>query len=296
MHEGEIHMRAIIPAAGLGTRLLPMTKAQPKEMLPVLNKPAIQWVVEEASYSGFDKILVITSRNKKVMEDHFDRNLELEAALEKKGADEELLKLQRIEDLADIFYLRQKEAKGLGDAVLCAESYVNDEPFAVLLGDDIISGEVPAIKQLWEAYQMVGAPVIALEEVPLDHVERYGIVELGEEVSPGLYKLDSIVEKPSVEDAPSRMAVMGRYILDPDIFKWLASQKEGVGGEVQLTDALARYIGTKGLYGLVVKGLRVDIGSLEDWLKANLQMALLNPKLKKMIREYLDELQAQGRL
>lgn len=289
-------MRAIIPAAGLGTRLLPMTKAQPKEMLPVLNKPAIQWVVEEASYSGFDKILVITSRNKKVMEDHFDRNLELEAALEKKGADEELLKLQRIEDLADIFYLRQKEAKGLGDAVLCAESYVNDEPFAVLLGDDIISGEVPAIKQLWEAYQMVGAPVIALEEVPLDHVERYGIVKLGEEVSPGLYKLDSIVEKPSVEDAPSRMAVMGRYILDPDIFKWLASQKEGVGGEVQLTDALARYIGTKGLYGLVVKGLRVDIGSLEDWLKANLQMALLNPKLKKIIREYLDELQAQGRL
>ncbi len=289
-------MRAIIPAAGLGTRLLPMTKAQPKEMLPVLNKPAIQWVVEEASYSGFDEILVITSRNKKVMEDHFDRNLELEVALAKKGADEELLKLQKIEDLADIFYLRQKEAKGLGDAVLCAESYVNDEPFAVLLGDDIISGDVPAIKQLWEAYQKVKAPVIALEEVPLDHVERYGIVELGEEISPGLYKLDSIVEKPNKEDAPSRMAVMGRYILDPDIFKWLASQKEGAGGEVQLTDALARYIDTKGLYGLVVKGLRVDIGSLEDWLKANLQMALLHPELKSMIREYLEELQAQDRL
>ncbi len=286
-------MRAIIPAAGLGTRLLPMTKAQPKEMLPVLNKPAIQWVVEEASYSGFDQILIITSRNKKVMEDHFDRNLELEAALAKKGADEELRKLQRIEDLADIFYLRQKEPKGLGDAVLCAESYVNDEPFAVLLGDDIISGEMPAIKQLWEAYQKVGAPVIALEEVPLEHVERYGIVELGEEISPGLYKLDSIVEKPNVKDAPSRMAVMGRYILDPDIFKWLSSQREGAGGEVQLTDALANYIGTKGLYGLVVKGLRVDIGSLEDWLKANLQMALLKPELKSMIREYLEDLQAQ---
>ncbi|MGA1821158.1 MAG: UTP--glucose-1-phosphate uridylyltransferase [Thermoplasmatota archaeon] len=170
-------MRAVIPAAGLGTRLLPVTKSQPKEMLPILNKPAIQYVVEEASRSGFDQILVITSRNKKTMEDHFDRNLELEEALKEKGAEEALSELKEIEELADIFYLRQKVQRGLGDAVLCAENYVNNDSFAVLLGDDIIAGEIPAIKQLWEAHMKVGAPVVALEEVPLDHVERYGIVE-----------------------------------------------------------------------------------------------------------------------
>lgn len=289
-------MRAVIPAAGLGTRLLPVTKSQPKEMLPILNKPAIQYVVEEASNSGFDQILVITNRNKKVMEDHFDRNLELERALTKKGAENALKELKEIEDLADIFYLRQKEQKGLGDAVLCAENYVNNDSFAVLLGDDIIAGEIPAIKQLWEAHLKVGAPVVALEEVPLDHVERYGIVEPGEEVSPGLFKLRSVVEKPSREDAPSRMAIMGRYILDRDIFSWLKTADTGVGGELQLTDSLSHYIDTKGLYGLVINGKRVDIGSTEDWLKANIEMALLDPELREKLQEYFDRLRKDGRI
>jgi len=283
-------MKAVIPAAGLGTRLLPITKSQPKEMMPVLSKPAIQYVVEEASHGGFDQILIITNRNKKVMEDHFDRNLELRELLQKKGKDEALNELKKIEDLADLFYLRQKEQKGLGDAVLCSETYVGNEAFAVLLGDDIIVSDVPAIKQLWDAHLRVKAPVIALEEVPEDHVERYGIVELGEEVEPGLFKLTGIVEKPKKEDAPSRMAVMGRYILDHDIFTWLRSSKTGHGGELQLTDSLAHYIDTKGLYGMPVKGLRVDIGSVDDWLKANLQVALLDPDLKEKIKAYLDDL------
>jgi len=289
-------MKAVIPAAGLGTRLLPITKSQPKEMMPVLNKPAIQYVVEEASSSGFDQILIITNRNKKVMEDHFDRNLELRELLQNKGKDEALAKLKKIEELADLFYLRQKEQKGLGDAVLCSEAYVGREDFAVLLGDDIIVSDVPAIRQLWDAHLKVKAPVIALEEVPEDHVERYGIVELGEEVAPGLFKLTKIVEKPRKENAPSRMAVMGRYILDHDIFTWLKGSQTGHGGELQLTDSLSNYIETKGLYGLVTKGLRVDIGSVEDWLKANLQVALLDPVLKEKIKLYLEELKRDNRL
>jgi UTP--glucose-1-phosphate uridylyltransferase len=289
-------MKAVIPAAGLGTRLLPITKSQPKEMMPVLNKPAIQYVVEEASHGGFDQILIITNRNKKVMEDHFDRNLELRELLKNKGKEEALNELKTIENLADLFYLRQKEQKGLGDAVLCSETYVGNEAFAVLLGDDIIISDIPAIKQLWDAHLKVKAPVIALEEVPEDHVERYGIVELGEEVEPGVFRLTNIVEKPKKEDAPSRMAVMGRYILDHDIFTWLRSSKAGHGGELQLTDSLANYIGTKGLFGMPVDGLRVDIGSVGDWLKANLQVAILDPELKVKLRTYLEELKDQGKL
>jgi UTP--glucose-1-phosphate uridylyltransferase len=273
-----------------------MTKIQPKEMMPVLNKPAIQYVVEEASFGGFDQILIITNRNKKVMEDHFDRNIELEMALKKKGAEKALKELERIEGLADLFYLRQKEQKGLGDAVLIGEHFVSSEPFAVLLGDDIIVSDVPAIKQLWEAHMKVKAPVIGLEIVPEDHVERYGIVEPGEEIEPGLFKLKSVVEKPKMEDAPSNMAIIGRYILDPDIFTWLREAKTGVGGELQLTDSLARYINTKGLYGMVMKGNRVDIGSTSDWLKANLEVALLDPELRPRVSEYFDELRAQGRI
>ena len=239
---------------------------------------------------------MITCRTKKVMEDHFDRNLELQRALEKKGAFEAMDELKSIEDLADLFYLRQKEQKGLGDAILCAENYVNNEAFAVLLGDDIIAGEIPAIKQLWDAHKRVKAPVIALEEVPEDHVERYGIVELGEEVEPGLFKLKSVVEKPTKKEAPSRMAIMGRYILDHDIFTWLRTADAGVGGELQLTDSMSNYIHTKGLYGLVVKGLRVDIGSIEDWLKANLEMALLDKDLSGKVKSYLEDLRREGKI
>ncbi|MFO8050589.1 MAG: UTP--glucose-1-phosphate uridylyltransferase GalU [Thermoplasmatota archaeon] len=289
-------MKAVIPAAGLGTRLLPMTKSQPKEMMPVLNKPAIQYVVEEASNSGFDKILVITNRNKKVMEDHFDRNMELESALRKKGSEDAIKKLEKIEGLADIFYLRQKEQRGLGDAVLCAQSYVNNEPFAVLLGDDIIVSDIPATKQLWDAHLKVRAPVVGLEVVPEEHVGRYGIVDPGEEIEPGLFKLEHVVEKPGEDEAPSNMAVIGRYILDPDIFTWLRDSGTGVGGELQLTDSLAKYINTKGLYGVVIKGLRVDIGSTIDWLKANLEIALLDKDLRPRISHYFDELRKQGRL
>ncbi|MBN1539217.1 MAG: UTP--glucose-1-phosphate uridylyltransferase GalU [Candidatus Thermoplasmatota archaeon] len=289
-------MKAVIPAAGLGTRLLPMTKIQPKEMMPVLNKPAIQYVVEEASFSGFDQILIITNRNKKIMEDHFDRNIELELALRKKGAEKALKELERIEGLADLFYLRQKEQKGLGDAVLCAENYVSSEAFAVLLGDDIIISEVPAIRQLWEAHLRVKAPVIGLEVIPKEHVERYGMVDPGEEVEPGLFKLKNVVEKPPVEDAPSNMAIIGRYILDPQIFSWLRGSRNGVGDELQLTDSISRYISSKGLYGMVIKGHRVDIGSTSDWLKANLEVALLDPELRPRVSQYFDELRASGRI
>jgi len=289
-------MKAVIPAAGLGTRLLPITKSQPKEMLPVLNKPAIQYVVEEASSSGFDQILVITSRSKKVMEDHFDRNLELERVLESKGADGALAEIRKIEELADIFYLRQKEQRGLGDAVLCAENYVDSEPFAVLLGDDIISADVPAIQQLWEAHRKVGAPVIGLEEVPEDHVERYGIVDPGEDLGDGLFRLKGIIEKPRKDKAPSRLAVIGRYIIDRDIFGWLRTSPRGVGGELQLTDSLAHYLGTKGLYGLIIKGTRVDIGSIEDWLKANLILAINDPILKPQVSAIFNQLRSQGRI
>ena len=289
-------MKAIIPAAGLGTRLLPITKSQPKEMLPVLNKPAIQYVVEEASESGFEQILIITSRSKKSMEDHFDRNLELERMLEAKGQTEALKEIRKIEDLAEIFYLRQREQRGLGDAVLCAANYVDSQPFAVLLGDDIISSDVPAIKQLWEAHLKVKAPVIALEEVAPDHVERYGIVDPGEDLGGGLFRLKGVVEKPKREDAPSRFAIMGRYIIDSDIFPWLRSSPRGAGGELQLTDSLANYIGTKGLYGLIIKGSRVDIGSIEDWLKANLLMALADPVLRPRVTELFDSLRSQGKI
>ncbi|MBN1389468.1 MAG: UTP--glucose-1-phosphate uridylyltransferase GalU [Candidatus Thermoplasmatota archaeon] len=289
-------MKAVIPAAGLGTRLLPMTKIQPKEMMPILNKPAIQYVVEEASFSGFDQILIITNRNKKVMEDHFDRNIELELALRRKGAYKALKELERIEGLANLFYLRQKEQKGLGDAVLCAENYVSHEPFAVLLGDDIIISDVPAIKQLWDAYERVKAPVIGLEIVPKDHVERYGIVEPGEEVEPGLFELKSVIEKPDPKRAPSNMAIIGRYILDPEIFSWLKGSKSGVGGELQLTDSISRYIPEKGLYGMLITGHRVDIGSTSDWLKANLEVALLDPELRPKVSQYFDELRALGKI
>jgi UTP--glucose-1-phosphate uridylyltransferase len=289
-------MKAIIPAAGLGTRLLPITKSQPKEMLPVLNKPAIQYVVEEASASGFEQVLIITSRGKKSMEDHFDRNIELEHVLEAKGKRKELAEIKKIEELGDIFYLRQKEQKGLGDAVLRAENYVDDEPFAVLLGDDIIISEVPALKQLYHAYLKVKAPVVALEEVPLEHVERYGIVDPGEDLGGGLFKLKGVVEKPRKKDAPSRLAIMGRYIIDKDIFAWLKASPKGVGGELQLTDSLANYIKTKGLYGLVVKGTRVDIGSIEDWLKANLILAIQDPVLRPRISKMFDTLREQGRI
>jgi UTP--glucose-1-phosphate uridylyltransferase len=289
-------MKAIIPAAGMGTRLLPITKSQPKEMLPVLNKPAIQYVVEEASSSGFEQILIITSRGKKTMEDHFDRNVELERILEARGKTKELEEIRKIEGLGDIFYLRQKEQLGLGDAVLQAENYVDNEPFAVLLGDDIIVSEVPALKQLWDAYLKVKAPVVALEEVPIEHVERYGIVLPGKDLGGGLYKLDGVVEKPKRKDAPSRLAIMGRYIMDRDIFTWLKTSPKGVGGELQLTDSLANYIKTKGLYGLVIKGKRVDIGSIEDWLRANLMLALEDPVLRPRISKLFDQLRKDGRI
>ena len=230
-------MKVVIPAAGLGTRLLPATKAQPKEMLPVVDKPAIQYVVEEAVESGFKDILIITGRGKRAIEDHFDKSIELEQILEKGGKSSELEEIKRISDMANMFYIRQKEQLGLGHAVLCAKDHINDEPFAVMLGDDLIVNDKPAIKQLLEVFLRLKCSIIAVEPVPKDKVHRYGVIK-GSRVEEGLYEIEDIIEKPSIDEAPSNIATIGRYILTPKIFECLENTKPGYGGEIQLTDAI----------------------------------------------------------
>ena len=230
-------MKAVIPAAGLGTRFLPATKAQPKEMLPVFNKPTIQYVVEEAVNSGIDDIIIITGKGKRPIEDHFDKSWELESNLEKKGKLDYLHEVQEISNMADIFYVRQKKQNGLGDAISCAKKHIGDEPFAVLLGDTITYSDTPCTKQLIDVHEKYGGSVIAIEELPERKIERYGIVD-GNEIENNIFKVNNLVEKPKLEDAPSNLGITGRYILTPDIFDKLESIEAGVGGEIQLTDAI----------------------------------------------------------
>ena len=276
--------KAVIPAAGFGTRFLPATKAQPKEMLPIVDTPAIQYIVKEALDSGIEEILIITGRSKRAIEDHFDSSVELEELLQKQGKNKQLA---MVKDLADIkvHFIRQKSPRGLGDAVLCAKAFIGDEPFAVLLGDDIVyNPEKPCLQQLMECYETHPGIILGAQFVPNDKVSSYGIVS-GEPLADNLYRVNGLVEKPNVDKAPSNLAVLGRYILTPDIFDILENTKPGVGNEVQLTDALAA--SKTDTYALAYEGIRYDTGDKLGYLKATVEYALRNEELGTTFKEYL---------
>jgi len=267
--------KAVIPAAGLGTRMLPITKSMPKEMLPVGTKPVIHYVVEEAIKAGIDDILIITGKGKRAIEDYFDRNFELEYYLRERGKERELKLVREISEMVDIYYVRQKKPLGLGDAILHAEKHVNGEPFVVLLGDDIIVSERPGIGQLVEVYERFNAPVLGVETVEWEAVEKYGIVA-GEEVESGLYKVKDLVEKPKKEEAPSNVAIVGRYVLTPEVFDALREVKPDKRGEIQLTDALRLLVGNgRSMYAKTIEGKRYDVGTPEGWLRANVELGRL---------------------
>ncbi|OPX88045.1 MAG: UTP--glucose-1-phosphate uridylyltransferase [Pelotomaculum sp. PtaB.Bin104] len=281
--------KAIIPAAGLGARFLPATKAQPKEMLPIVDKPTIQYIIEEAIDSGIEDVLIITGRNKRAIEDHFDKSLELEYQLKEKGNLKLLKLVQDISHLVDIYYVRQKEPLGLGHAIYCARQFVGDEPFAVLLGDDIVQSETPCLKQLMDLYEEVQATIVAVREVPSEDVCKYGILDAVQERDQ-VFRIKDLVEKPSVESAPSRLAVMGRYIINSRIFDILAETKPGAGGEIQLTDALKALCREQAMYGLAFEGRRYDVGDKLGYLQAMVEFALARPDLADGFREYLKAL------
>lgn len=277
--------KAIIPAAGLGTRFLPATKAQPKEMLPIVDKPAIQFIIEEAISSGIEEILVITGRNKRSIEDHFDRSVELEMQLKAQGK-YELLGL--IEDISKvtIHFIRQKEARGLGHAVLCAKQFVGNEPFAVMLGDDIVDADVPCLRQLIDVYQDCQGSVLGVQEVAKTKVSSYGIVN-PKPIKKNIWQALDLIEKPTVEEAPSQLAVLGRYILMPEIFELLEHTAPGRGGEIQLTDAICRLAKEQNVYAYHFSGRRYDIGDKQGYLEATVEYALKRPELRDKFLTYL---------
>jgi UTP--glucose-1-phosphate uridylyltransferase len=280
--------KAVFPLAGHGTRFLPMTKSSPKEMLPVIDKPVVQYVVEEAVAAGIEQMVMVTGRGKRAIEDHFDISYELEDVLQKKNKTAVLTELRRITNLAQILYLRQKEALGLGHAVLCAELAVGAEPFAVALGDEILDGPKSGLAQLMEAYRKLGSPVIGMQRVSLSEVSHYGIVA-GTEIRKGLFRVDRLVEKPRLEDAPSDFAIIGRYILTPDLFEILRTQPPGVGGEIQLTDALNTLAERRPVYALEIEGDRFDTGDKMGFLKATVRYALKRPDLSEEFFHFLRE-------
>ncbi len=281
--------KAIFPAAGLGTRFLPATKASPKEMLPLVDKPMIQYVVEEAVASGIEHIIMITGRGKRAIEDHFDKNVELEFYLEAKGETRALQRIEEISNLVNFAYVRQKEPLGLGHAVLCARELIGDEPFAVLLGDDIIDSDPPGLKQLLQVYDQYHSPVLALQEVPKDQIHLYGVIQ-GEKVKDGTYRVRQMVEKPQADQAPSNLAIIGRYILTPKIFEFLEKQEQGVGGEIQLTNALQRLAEVEPVYGYILQGKRYDAGSKIGFLEATVELGLKDPELGPPFKAYLESL------
>jgi UTP--glucose-1-phosphate uridylyltransferase len=285
-------MKAVIPAAGLGVRFLPLTKDQPKEMLPVVHKPTIQYVVEEAVAAGIDDILIITGRGKRSIEDHFDRSIELECALDQNGRRKELAEVMRIANMATIHYVRQKVQRGLGDAVLLARQHIGDEPFAVMLGDTINLSAVPVVRQLMDVRKEMGGSVIAVEPVPRDKVRDYGMIK-GARISDRLYEIEDLVEKPSPEDAPSDLGITGTYVLSPRIFDCLERTPPGRGGEVQLTDALRLLSKEERVYGLQFEGRRYDIGDKLGWLKTTMELGLDDPELGPPLREHLRALISQ---
>lgn len=281
--------KAIIPAAGLGTRFLPATKAQPKEMLPIVDKPTLQYIVEEAIDSGIEEILVITGRNKKSIEDHFDKSVELELELEKSGKQEMLDMVRHISDMVNIQYIRQKEPRGLGHAVLCAKSFIGNEPFAVILGDDIVDSEKPCLKQLIDIYNEYNTTILGVQQVKREDVNKYGIVN-GKQIDEKLHLIKDLVEKPDIENAPSNIAILGRYILKPDIFDVLENQKPGKNNEIQLTDALKTLSETQAMYAYEFDGKRYDVGEKFGFLQATVEFALKNKELEEQFLNYLKNL------
>lgn len=281
--------KAIIPAAGLGTRFLPATKAMPKEMLPILDKPTIQYIVEEASRAGIEDIIIVTGKHKRAIEDHFDNQKELEMVLEDKGKTELLEKVQYSTELASIFYVRQKEQKGLGHAIYSARQFIGDEPFAVLLGDDIVESDTPAIKQLMEVYEETGNSVIGVQEVPESETHRYGIIDpLSKKER--RYEVQKFVEKPEQGTAPSNLAIMGRYVLTPEIFDYLKTQKKGAGNEIQLTDAIERMNSEHQVFAYDFIGNRYDVGEKLGFVKTTIEYALKDESMKDELKRFLKEL------
>lgn len=286
--------KAVIPVGGLGTRFLPATKAQPKEMLPVVDKPAVQYIVEEAVASGIESIIFITGRNKKSIEDHFDKSVELELMLEEKQKVDVLKEVQQISSMANIHYIRQKEPLGLGHAVLCAEQFIGDEPFAVLLGDDIMISEEPALKQMIDTYHRTNQSVIGVKKVAKEEVSKYGIIDTARKFGQ-VHSVKDLIEKPSISSAPSNLAVMGRYILNPSVFSYLKSIELGVGNELQLTDALRLLCQKENLVALELLGKRYDIGDKTGYIKAMIEVALKREDLNANLLSYLEELVEQER-
>ena len=278
--------KAIIPAAGLGTRFLPATKAQAKEMLPIVDKPTLQYIIEEAIESGIEEIIIITGRNKKSIEDHFDRSVELELELEQKGKTAMLEMVQDISNMVNIHYIRQKEPKGLGHAIHCAKSFIGDEPFAVLLGDDIVDAETPCLKQMIDAYDEYKTTVLGVQEVARENVDKYGILDV-KHIEDRVYKVKDMVEKPSIEEAPSNIAILGRYIITPEIFNILENQAPGKGGEIQLTDALQTLATKEAIYAYNFEGRRYDVGDKLGFLEATVDFALKRPELRDDFIEFL---------
>ena len=271
--------KVVIPVAGWGTRSLPATKNIPKEMLPIYNKPVIQYVVEEAQRAHIKDVIFVTNRDKNVIEDHFDHNLQLEDVLERAGKLDKLEEVRRVAEMVNILSVRQKRQLGLGHAVMCARELVGDEPFAVMVGDDLMFSGVPGIGQLIEVAMAEKMPVIGVMEVPWEKVSRYGIID-GEEVAPGVYRVRDMVEKPKREEAPSRMAIVGRYVLTPDIFDYLEKVKPGHGGEIQLTDALQAMAKERGMLAVRMAGMRFDAGDWAEFLSANIYFALQDESLR----------------
>lgn len=279
--------KAIIPAAGLGTRFLPITKSQPKEMLPIVDKPILQYIIEEAISSGIEEILIITGRNKKSIEDHFDKSIELELELKSKGKDELLALVEDIGNMADIHYIRQKEMKGLGHAIYCARHFIGNEPFAVMLGDDIIDSKVPCLKQLMDIYEKYESIILGVQEVKKEDVNKYGILNI-EKSEENIYKAKSLIEKPSIEKAPSNIAILGRYILTPIIFDILKDLPPGKNNEIQLTDALEILLkNNHNVYGYNFEGKRYDVGDKLGFLQATVDFAIKKSELKDDFLDYL---------
>lgn len=278
--------KAVIPAAGLGTRFLPATKAQPKEMLPIVDKPTIQYIIEEAVHSGIEDIIIITGRSKRAIEDHFDKSYELEEEL-KKHHKEDLLELtQEISNMVNLYYVRQKEPRGLGHAIGCAKTFIGNEPFAVLLGDDIVDAETPCLKQMIDVFNDCQTSVLGVQTVRPEDVSKYGIVA-GKQVGDRLYQVDDLVEKPKKDEAPSNVAILGRYIITPEIFDCLAHTQPGAGGEIQLTDALNMLAGQQAMYAYDFIGRRYDVGNKQGFLEATVEFALKRPDLRADFLNYL---------
>lgn len=286
--------KAVIPAAGLGTRFLPATKAQPKEMLPIVDKPTLQYIIEEAVESGIEEILIITGRNKSSIENHFDKSIELELELEKSGKDDLLAEVRKISDMVNIHYIRQKEPKGLGHAIHCSKSFIGNEPFAVLLGDDIVHNGKPCLKQMIEAYDEYKTSILGVQEVADEDVSKYGIVE-GKHIEDRIYKVKGLVEKPAKEEAPSNVAILGRYIINPAIFEILENTKPGKGGEIQLTDALKVLAEREAMYAYNFEGKRYDVGNKLGFLEATVEFALRRDDLRGEFLDYLEKIVAKER-